>query len=306
MRHGRETPRALLACITCVLLALVTPLQADARSINRIQHSPTAAIDAAAHSPHLRSSGLIRSDNVRVDPVTDCGLKELALQYATKLQGKFQPAVPSLVHDALELGHTCGTRPPRKENEQEYSRFFPSQLKWKRKAEQQRKAKTEAGGMTLFVSTNGEATADKAYSSAVEGRGTRKNLLKLVLCCVFLLLRHGLQRWQLLVATGDAATGAPAHPLQPTCQRANRAAGQTAGHDLLSRRNVLLSRPGRIECTRFIHHARRMERYDSNHTTVTAWCAIMCFGRFLIVSASPLGLCSILQTRRLFSPAASI
>lgn len=92
-----------------------------------IRHSHS--VDHQTHIPSIRPASAIRHDNIRADVPTDCALKELALEYAQQLQGSFQPAVSSLVFDALELGTECGMVPPVKEEAKEYSLHFPSQLK---------------------------------------------------------------------------------------------------------------------------------------------------------------------------------
>ena len=76
-----------------------------------------------------------RADNVRVDARTDCALKSLALQYAEQLQGTLQPAVSTLVWEALELGNdACQVPAPVSEADKIYSPIFPSELAWKHNA----------------------------------------------------------------------------------------------------------------------------------------------------------------------------
>lgn len=73
-------------------------------------------------------------DGVSADLKTDCALKQLAWEYAVALQGQFQPAVKTLVHDALELGTKCGYADPVPVEEQKFHPHFPKQLAWNRHA----------------------------------------------------------------------------------------------------------------------------------------------------------------------------
>jgi hypothetical protein len=43
---------------------------------------------ARPHQPHVEAATRFRSDNVRVDHTSDCAIKELAWEYAVKLQGQ--------------------------------------------------------------------------------------------------------------------------------------------------------------------------------------------------------------------------
>jgi hypothetical protein len=138
--------------VTCMLVA-------------QLAHADTRHAPHQPHRPHVRSTP-IRPDNVRVDPTTDCAIKQLAWSYAQSLQGSFQPAVSSLVHDALELGTACGVDEPVSAADQQFAEYFPTQLKWKRNAKT--KESTLKDAMTLFVdSTAGQRHAGRASSTTV-------------------------------------------------------------------------------------------------------------------------------------------
>ena len=107
------------------------------------------------HQPSIRPSHEIGANNVRVDRTTDCAIKSLALEYADQLQGSFQPAVPSLVHDALQLGTECDLAEPIREEAKVYSEYFPTQLRWQKNAKPFERMVEDA--ITLWVDgTNGQ------------------------------------------------------------------------------------------------------------------------------------------------------
>lgn len=109
-----------------------------------------AAAMARPHQPHVEAATRFRADNVRVDQTSDCAIKKLAWEYAVKLQGQLQPGASAAVHDALELATVCGLKAPLERMETRHSRFFPSQIAWKRN-EKKQPHEQRAQKMSLFV-----------------------------------------------------------------------------------------------------------------------------------------------------------
>jgi hypothetical protein len=137
--------------VRLLLCGLACALTAAAAAPSSSVHIPPG------HTPFLRPSSEIGPNNVRVDRTTDCAIKSLALEYATQLQGNFQPAVPSLVHDALQLGTECNLEEPIREQEKQYSEFFPTQLRWRGNAKPFERPVEDA--IALWVDgTNGESS----------------------------------------------------------------------------------------------------------------------------------------------------
>lgn len=119
---------------------------------------PPSPVDSPAGSvvptPTIRRTR-IRHDNVRLDPISDCALKSLAWEYAQQVHPS--ATVRSAVFDGLELGSECDMEKVKKEEDVEYSKFFKTQPKWKRRRKERRETKKEQEGERIKIFVDAKA-----------------------------------------------------------------------------------------------------------------------------------------------------